>query len=225
MDQIIKTVTPIAAALAIIAFALPSYLSVVRQRGTKGLVLLLATGVYLLLMLGLLAKISLPVIGFSFSSSLGYKILGVVPWTIAFAYPPILLAGFWLANKISRGFLGVLLTAFFALIINVAIDPALGRLTLWHWENPGSFYGVPILGFLAWFVVWLVGAFIVSKIWDPEEEAPKRGAAFSGFLILWFWSGVNFGLQHWVPGAIGVVLGVAMFVMMFIEKRRDQKES
>lgn len=88
MDQIIKTVTPIAAALAIIAFALPSYLSVVRQRGTKGLVLLLATGVYLLLMLGLLAKISLPVIGFSFSSSLGYKILGVVPWTIAFAYPP-----------------------------------------------------------------------------------------------------------------------------------------
>src|SRR5690606_21383688 len=101
-------------------------------------------------------------------------------------------------------------------------DPALARMSLWSWDNSGPFYGVPVLNFVGWLLAGLIGGAIVHGIW--LDDPLQRSSAWSAFGITWFWSGGNLGLLQWVPGAVGVALGVLFLILMWLEKRRSNRE-
>lgn len=224
MDQIIYTAVPVLAALFIVLFALPSYVSLVRQQGFgRGLLIIFAVGALMLIALGAAVQFALPFGAFTFADTLGYLILGVVPWTIAFAYTPLILASFWLGSKLTTNRGRILITALVVTLLNAALDPALAFMGLRSWDNGGPFFGVPILNFAGWFVLGLIAALLIQALWQNDDEEPaRRGLAFSGFAITWFWGGVNLGLKQWIPAAIGLGAGLFMLVLFINEKRREK---
>lgn len=224
MEELIKTIAPVASGTAIILFALPTYISTLRQKGLlKGVFILAVLGAFVLFVEGLAVKTGIPYGKFEYSSAVGYKFFDLVPWAVAFAFPPILLGSFWGANKITSSVWRIPLTALFALIVEIVVDPALTTMKIWFWETPGQFYGIPLVKFGGWLFVAILGAIILSLLWDDAKV--KRGLAFSAFIIVWFWGGVNLGLEQWIPGLLGVIVGFLALLFMYIEKRRDKKEN
>ncbi len=223
MDKLISTAAPAAAGLVIVLFAVPSYIGLIRQKGfAKALMTLVVLSLLILAIEAAAIQFTYPFGDFSFGDALGYKILGIVPWAVAFAYVPLVLAVFWLASKLSSGGLRVLLSGLLLAVANVVVDPALAFMGLRSWENGGPFFGVPILNFAGWFITGIITAWVLHAIWGKEDEV-RRSIAYSGFAIIWFWSGVNLGLKQWIPGGVGLAIGLFLLILMFIEKRREKK--
>lgn len=224
MDQIISNAAPVAAAIAILLLAAPSYVGLIRQKGlVKALLIILVIGAVLLAVQAAALKFTYPFGDFKFGDALGYKLFGLVPWTIAFAYTPLVLAVFWLSSKLTNNGFRVVLAGLFLAAVNVVLDPALAFMNLRSWENGGPLYGVPILNFAGWFLTGLITAWILHALWG-KDDVVRRAVAYSGFAIIWFWGGVNLGLKQWVPGGIGLGIGVLMLVLMSIERRRQKKD-
>ncbi len=224
MDQIISTAAPAAAAILIVLFALPSYIGLVRQKGIiKALLIAVLISLVILAIQAAAVQFKYPFGDFTFGDGLGYKVLGLVPWTIAFAYAPIVLAAFWLSSKLTTSGLRVLLSGLFLAAANVVLDPALALMGLRSWENGGPFYGVPIINFGGWFLCGIITSIILHRIWGKEDDV-RRSIAYSGFGVIWFWGGVNLGLKQWIPGGIGIAMGLLILVLMRFEKRRQAKE-
>ncbi len=225
MEQLLYSAAPVVAAIAIVLFAMPSYFGLIRQQGFgRALLILLILGALLCGLLGLGIQLSLPFGDFSFADTLGYQLLGLVPWTMAFAYTPLVLAAFWLASKLTEGAGRILLAAVLLAAMNIVIDPALSFMGLRVWEAGGPFLGIPFINFAGWFITGLVAGLAVHAAWKDDDGAPvRRSIAYSGFAILWFWSGVNLGLKQWIPAAAGLVGGLLMLVIMYFEYRRAKK--
>jgi uncharacterized membrane protein len=222
MEELIKTSAPIASAVAIIGFALPSFIGTLKQKGlAKGAAILASLGALAIVIEGLAVKTGLLYGNFKYSDSVGYRLLDSTPWLIAFSVPPLILGAFWLANKITTSSWRVLITAASLVPIYVAIAPAVTRMSIWQFETEGMFYGVPLQAFIAWVIMGLFGGFILSKLWQDEEA--RRSLAYSLFALLWFWGGVNIGLQQYIPGAAGIVSGLVLVFFMWREKRAEQK--
>lgn len=224
MEQLISTAAPAAAALAILLFALPSYIGFIRQKGFgKALLALLLVSLILLAILIAAVQLTYPFGDFSFGDALGYKLMDAVPWTAAFAYTPLLLGAFWLASKLTSSGLRIVLTGLFLAASNAVIDPALSFMGLRSWENGGPFFGVPILNYAGWLFAGVITAWVLHAIWGKDDPV-RRSVAYSAFAIIWFWGGVNIGLKQWIPGAAGLGIGLFMLSLMFIERRREAKE-
>lgn len=225
MDQILSTAASSAAGIIIVLFALPSYVGLVRQKGfAKALAAIVFIGFIILAIQAAAIHYTYPFGDFSFGGVLGYQLLGLVPWAVAFAYTPLVLAAFWLSSKMSRSGLRVILSGLFLAAANVVIDPALSFMGLRSWENGGPFYGVPVMNFGGWFLVGLITAWVLQVLWGKEDDV-RRSVAYSGFAIIWFWGGVNLGLKQWIPGGVGMAIGLIMLILMFIERRRQAKRT
>ncbi len=223
LTQMSGTATAIGAVIAVGLFALPSYIGAIKQTGLlRGLLIIVSLGVFALGFETLAIKTGLPYGRFAYSENLGYKFIGITPWIVAAAYPPILLGAFWLARKISSGFLVVVFTALFATIVDVALDPAMVKLSFWQWDVPGPFFGVPIINFVGWFISGLIGAAILKALWGDAKV--RRLTAYSVFAITLFWSGVNLGVEQFIPAFVGLAISTVLLVLFFIEKRQENSE-
>ncbi len=219
MIQNIQAIAPIAAAVILALFALPSYIALIKESGfARAASAILAISVFILGFEALLIKVGLPYGKFTISDVLGYKIFGLAPYTLALAYPPLVLAAYWLASNVKNRLGQIVLIAVFLQVAHLVLDPATTKMRVWNWEAPGPFYGVPIASFVAWLVAGLFAGWLISSILNSDDV--KRAAAYSGFTILWFWAGVNLGLQQWIPGAIGIVASLLMLIFMRREKRQ-----
>lgn len=222
MNQLITTALPLASVIGLVLFALPSYVALFRQAGLiRGLLLLGALVLVTLGLEALIVQINFPVV-YSFNNILGYRIFGLVPWVMAFTYPPLFLTAFWLCSKKSEGAKLVILSTVFSVIGLVVLGAAFTRMTLIDWEPSGPLYDVPPLALVGWTVISAVSCILINAVWG-DEDLPRRTLGFSGLGILLFWSGVNFGLQQWIAGGIGVALSLFVIIIMFIEQRRHNQ--
>lgn len=206
----IMPITPqlaVVSSLFVIVFALPTYWAVVRLLGRrKGFMALLCFGAYGLLIESLALAYGFPYGHFTYTDVLGTKLFGLTPWTVAFAYPPILLIAYAYARRLSNKTSAVLpLTAIFATAIDTVLDPAAVRLGFWYWDNPGIYYGVPFINFAGWLLSCFIGAAIVHSFLRMQHKL-LPGLAWSGLAILVFWTLVNAWLGQWLPVIFGTLL-------------------
>lgn len=209
-------------AVAVIAFALPSYISVLRQRGIfLGSVLLVLLGTMAVAFETLAVKTGIPYGKYAYDIVMGNKILGGAPWTIAIAFPIVILGAFWLASKVTRGFFRPFLVAIFTLVSAIVLAPAAVKLELWKWETAGTFFGVPPLYFAGWAVAGLASAWFIQIFWSDDKV--RRGIAYSGLLTMIFWTGVNIGVSQWIPALAGAVISTLMILIMIWERRAEKE--
>ncbi len=204
-----QPITPNMAAVSsvsVLFFALPSYLAAVLLSGKKRAAVLLGLlGIYALCIESLAIKTGVPYGEFVYKDVLGNKIFGLTPWTVAFAYPPIILLTYWFArlrHEANETGKIIFSTAFDAMLIDLVLDPAAVRLGFWYWEKGGFFYNVPLINFMGWLLTASIAAVIAHALLRKQKHVPPA-FAYSGLMVLWFWICVNMWLGHVWPSLIG----------------------
>jgi len=144
--------------------------------------------VWMLLAVSLLALASellgtstgFPFGGYGYSSLLGYRILGLVPFPIPISWTTILYCALAICGRLlpARDDTGtrvrwsvvgaLLLTAW-----DVAMDPAMVRTFHWAWDNPGAFYGMPVTNWLGWLGTGFVLSWVMLRFVPPSEFAAR----------------------------------------------------
>lgn len=201
-------ITPQMAAVSsvfVIVFALPSYVLLGRTVPKKGVLALLLLGSYALVLESLALAYGFPYGRFTYTDVLGTKLFGLTPWTVAFAYPPIILLAYWFVRSRTSRLAAVLLgTALMATAIDTVLDPAAVALAFWRWDTPGFYYGVPLVNFGGWLLSsFVAGALLHSLL---RNYPVGRGLAYSGLAIVCFWTFVNAWLGQWLPVIAGTLL-------------------
>jgi putative membrane protein len=123
----------------------------------------------------------LPFGPYSYTTLLGYRIAGLVPFPIPLSwfymvYASITLTGRLLPvrdterSRTAWAFsAGAILTAW-----DVAMDPAMSSATAhWQWHTTGFFYGMPLSNWVGWFLTGSIVARAMLAIVQPREFAEK----------------------------------------------------
>lgn len=162
---------------------------------------------------------------YAYTSMLGYRIAGLVPFPIPLSwffmlYGVIAICGRvlpardgWRTVALWAVVGGVVLTAW-----DVSMDPAMSFATThWIWKVPGAFYGMPWLNWFGW---WLTGSAIVAvylTIVPPSMVA--RAISPSAFgIVIYAVNGimpVAICLRHgllgaWILGALAMAVPVVL---------------
>ena len=194
---------------SVVLFAVPCIWAAKMWLGRRDSIILFAA----LGLLALLIEISAIVTGFpyghfGYSNHLGYMLFGIVPWTVAFAWPPLLLGAYSIAAQLTKTLaIRIAITTFVLLIFDLVLDPGAVFLGFWSYADAGAFYGVPVSNFAGWLASGLAGALILELIISrmrPLLPVPIQLSS-SAFLIICFWTLLASFAGMTVPAAIGFV--------------------
>ncbi len=140
---------------------------------------------------------------FSYGDKIGAKFFGVVPWTVPFSWPPLVLGAIALASRLAPK--RPLLAATLILIaFDLVLDPGAVQQKFWFYKAGGAFYGVPFSNFCGWILSGFAGAWIFQKL-SGDKPAPLLLVS-SVTLILAFWTSVTVFTGLWIPALVGFAL-------------------
>lgn len=205
---------PLVSSMFIVLMALPSYYVFLRYAGAKrSAVLLVVLSILPLLVEAQAVVTGFPYGEFYYSQALGGKLFGLVPWTVAFAYLPILLGSFAIASRYWPTNAPKLIagSAVILMVVDLVLDPAIVHAGLWIWTEGGPYYGIPTVNFLGWILTGLIySAILYIGLRDLLESsgALPIGVASSLLLILALWTGYVIKAGLVAPSLIGLALTV-----------------
>lgn len=176
--------------ISILVFAMPALWAFVHHSGwRKGLLVLVCLSIFALAIESVGVATGFPYGQFYYSADLGWRVFGLVPWTVPFAWIPLLLAAAGLASRVTaRPVLRMLATALILVLMDLILDPAAVHAGLWRYSAGGWYFGVPWTNFAGWMFSGVLGAAILA--WFKTDDLPVRGVITSACLMLGFWSGV-----------------------------------
>lgn len=155
--------------------------------GLAKAVKLFAAGTLISLAVELLGtSTGIPFGSYSYTTLLGYRIGGLVPFPIPLSWFYMVYASLAIVSRIFQAdhsektkwvwavTAGAVLTAW-----DVAMDPAMSRATAhWVWETRGFFYGMPITNWLGWFLTGSIVAramlFVADTTTFERKVSPSR---------------------------------------------------
>ncbi|MCC7522878.1 carotenoid biosynthesis protein [Candidatus Uhrbacteria bacterium] len=176
--------------LAILLLATPSCWAFMKYTGyKKGLLVLACLSVFAILIETIGVATGFPYGSFTYSADLGWRVFGLVPWTVPFAWVPLLIASAALASYFAKQKLSrIFLAAMFLVLMDLVLDPAAVHAGLWSYPAGGWYFGVPWTNFAGWMFSGILGASILALF--DADDLPMQGMIVSAALMLAFWSGV-----------------------------------
>ncbi|NOT47595.1 MAG: carotenoid biosynthesis protein, partial [Acidobacteria bacterium] len=200
----------------VLLFAIPSFWALKMWLGwADAAKLVVVLGLYALGIETFAILTGFPYGHFGYSEHLGYKILGQVPWTVAFAWTPLMLCAYAAARSlfVSR-MRRIVFAAFLLITFDLVLDPGAVLLGFWRYPGGGLYYGVPLSNFLGWVFSGIVGSAImegaISYFKPLLPPAVQLGS--SAFFIMFFWTAFAAFGGLAVPAAIGGALAMAMYL-------------
>ncbi|MBD2154511.1 gamma-carotene 1'-hydroxylase CruF [Leptolyngbya sp. FACHB-16] len=170
---------------------------------------------------------------YAYLNGLGYKIAGLVPFTIPLSWFYVGLSTYLLAwvgleatgikgwiKQVSTIALGaLLLTAW-----DFVLDPAMSQTAypFWEFHDSGQFFGMPYRNLTGWLGTGVLFMSVASFFWRKATIALTRSQlmvpliiylvnfAFGAVIVLY-----QLEVRFWIPTAIGVVLGVIPAVTLW----------
>ena len=213
--------SPYVSAVNIVLFALPCFWAVRWWLGWReGAALVATLGAYAILLEASAILTGFPYGHFGYSDLLGYRIFGLVPWTVAFAWAPLIVGAYAVAANLIRNRLGrVAATSLIVTLFDVVLDPGAVLLGFWKYADGGWFHGVPMSNFAGWIVSGLIGALLIEIQLErikPLLPTPVQLASSSIFIIF-FWSTIAKHGGMAAPAVIGLATfaGLVIFYKKF----------
>jgi uncharacterized membrane protein len=167
---------------------------------------------------------------YHYLSGLGYKIAGLVPFTIPLSWFYIGFSAYIIARagletlaipQIVKyiGAIGIgslLLTSW-----DFVLDPAMSQTTVpfWIWEQPGAFFGMPYQNFAGWFGTGAVFMTVATLIWRlkpltlPYTDLGLPLAIYLGnfgFALI-----TSLAARIYIPILLGLILGIMPLLVMY----------
>ncbi len=204
--------------ISILLFLIPSFIAAVRWLGRRdALILFGVLGAFALAIETIAISTGFPYGDFFYSDHLGYKILGVVPWTVAFAWTPLILAAYGIAAQLtSKVFPRIIFVALALVVFDLVLDPGAVRMGFWGYTGKAWYYGVPWSNYFGWLFSGLIGAAILEftvRRFRPLLPVPVK-IIESGFLTVIFWTCIaGFGALY-IPFIIGLVV-IAFLALVY----------
>lgn len=194
----------------VILFAIPTFWATTRWLGRRDAIILFAGLGILALAVETAAIITgFPYGHFGYSDLLGYRLFGYVPWTVALAWTPLLLAAYAVARRTIENLpLRIIVVAMILVVFDLVLDPGAVRLGFWQYSSGGVFYGVPVSNFVGWIFSGAIGAVVmeVFTAWRrPLLPLPAQMVS-SGLFIVVFWTSIALFAGMWAPFAVGLVV-------------------
>lgn len=200
-------------ALFIVILSLPSYYFLIRWIGFRwGLALIVFFGIFPIIVEAIGITTGLPYGEFYYSDWMGIKIFGLVPWSVAFAFAPLIFGSLSISVKLVRDWkLQIVLSAIILVLVDMVLDPAAVVLSIWVWLTPGPYYGIPLTNYTGWFLTAFIASLIlyqtIQRIEDVQEEFPIEVSS-SLFISLAFWTGFSVWSGLIIPIGIGILLTI-----------------
>ena len=180
---------------------------------------------------------------YSYLNGLGYKVAGLVPFTIPLSWfylglSSLLLARggllpkggptsySWARSAVAIAIGAVLLTSW-----DFVLDPAMSQTALpfWYWHQPGAFFGMPYQNFVGWFGTGVVFMAVGSLGWYGLKVTPNMdGDDLAVPLVVYianfmFALVMSLGAGFYVPILLGLVTGVAPAVWCYWSAKKNQQ--
>jgi putative membrane protein len=159
---------------------------------------------------------------YAYTSFLGHKVLGRVPFTIPLSWFYMGLASYLLGSLLAAR-LGVRrrtawslgLGVWFLTVWDLVLDPAMAhhalRVQFWVWDESGPYFGMPIRNFVGWSLTGLLFMAIGRALWrrDVEpERLPMRFPLAVYAANVAFAMVLSAGVGLWLPILLAAALGV-----------------
>lgn len=165
---------------------------------------------------------------YHYLSGLGYKIAGLVPFTIPLSWFYLGFSSYlitrvglnrldipnWLKDLGAIAFGALLLTSW-----DFVLDPAMSQTSVpfWQWDQPGEFFGMPYQNFIGWFGTGAIFMSVATLIWRVK---PLQWEKISltiptavylgnfGFAMI-----MSVGAGFYVPIFLGILLGIVPLII------------
>ncbi|MGC8453467.1 MAG: gamma-carotene 1'-hydroxylase CruF [Cylindrospermopsis raciborskii] len=167
---------------------------------------------------------------YSYLSGLGYKIAGLVPFTIPLSWFYVGIVSYLLGRTgfnvdrkptLLRHVGAIALGALLLTSWDFALDPAMSQTSLpfWYWHQPGSFFGMPYQNFAGWFGTGSLFMTVSALLWRNNPINLER-SQLNVALIVYL---ANFGFATVmslaagfpIPIILGLFLGAAPAILLW----------
>ena len=175
---------------------------------------------------------------YSYLNGLGYKIAGLVPFTIPLSWFYLGISSYLLA----RGGLMAIRAAWWRQVAAIAVgalllmswdfvlDPAMSQTAMpfWYWHQPGAFFGMPYENFAGWFCTGAVFMTIAAVLWRQNKRLTgltKQQLVVPLIMYLTnfaFAMFMSLGGGIYVPIVLGLVVGALPAVVCWLLAPNDK---
>lgn len=179
---------------------------------------------------------------YHYLSGLGYKISGLVPFTIPLSWFYLGFSSYLIArvglNKLSLNswFKDLGAIAFGALLLtswDFVLDPAMSQTSVpfWQWDQPGEFFGMPYQNFIGWFGTGVVFMTIATFIWRVKplqwENISLTIPAVVYLGNFGFAMVMSIGAGFYIPIALGILSGIfpLIFFLWLASQSTNEEET
>lgn len=166
---------------------------------------------------------------YEYLNGLGYKIAGLVPFTIplswfylGFVSYTIARAGLDAIAKPGKSLFtpirhigAIALGALLLTSWDFVLDPAMSQTAIpfWQWLQPGAFFGMPYQNFAGWIATGIIFMSIAAVLW-PKEPIRLDRAGLSVLLAIYisnfvFSATMSLAAGLWIPVLLGIAVGMA----------------
>lgn len=167
---------------------------------------------------------------YRYLSGLGYKIAGLVPFTIPLSWFYLGFCAYIIARaglntfslpkwaKLSGSIVigSILLTSW-----DFVLDPAMSQTTMpfWIWDQPGAFFGMPYQNFAGWFGTGVVYMGVATLLWEMKPLVlPYGNLTFPLVIYLsnfTFATVMSMGAAIYPPIFLGILTGVLPILVLY----------
>lgn len=202
-----------------------------RQLGLNAMLSFMLPAVFLSLGSELLGtSTGFPFGHYSYLSGLGYKIAGLVPFTIPLSWFYVGLVSYLIARaglevdkkpSLLRHMGAIALGALALTSWDFVLDPAMSQTALpfWYWQQPGAFFGMPYQNFIGWFGTGALFMTVAAVLWknmslnlDRSHLSVPLVVYLSNFA---FAAVMSCAAGFWIPVLLGLLVGVAPVVTLW----------
>ena len=166
---------------------------------------------------------------YSYLSGLGYKIAGLVPFTIPLSWFYMGLASYLIArvalNTVKQNWLrhmsAIVLGAMLFTAWDFALEPAMSQTTFpfWYWAEPGAFYGTPYRNYAGWFGTSALFMSVAALLWGNMPLKLERSQLSIPLVVylsnIAFAGGISLASGFWIPVSFALLLGVAPVLVLW----------
>ncbi len=164
----------------------------------------------------------LPFGDYAYTSGLGLKVLGHVPFTIPLSWFYLGFASYVLGTHLARRYLprhaslgGVLAGVYLLVVWDLVLDPAMAHEALpvkfWQWSDTGPYFGMPLINFAGWALTGFIFIGAARLLWraSPGRDETPAGLPFMVYVAnTVFAMALSLSVGLWQPVVISGVLGV-----------------
>ncbi len=196
--------------------ALPSYYYLYGWLGaSRASLILLSMSILPTLVEAAAVLTGFPYGAFHYSDALGYKVLNVVPWSVAFAYLPILLGSYAVAKALDGGsrLRAAAMSSLLVVAVDLVVDPGAVAQGLWVWAEYGAYYGVPLANYGGWLLTGFIYSYILDalvRLGRNNDPAVPLELSSSLMMIILFWTGFSLWNGLLIPLLIGAAISVLL---------------